>query len=266
MSRAGTLSRIMFSWVRPLLALGIERQLNIDDLFPVCYRWCLYQRAYAVRAGVGAAFVKCHWATGIVLHPTLSFGPALPRRWPILHSICILSRLVLHARSSPQLPKDCAVENLADNFHSALGRAMERDRAERRDRGLAPLWCALRLAFPLPLSQFPLRPPQRKQTTCGPTVFFREEDKQKKGFSLPSLPVFPPVFNALRECIGAEFMRAGAYKALNDCLQFLPAVVLSNLLQAVSARSPSRSAGGAPRFAHSRARRGRGHLAALKCP
>lgn len=30
--------------------------------------------------------------------------------------------------------------------------------------------------------------------------------------------------------------RAGVYKACNDCLQFLPAVVLSNLLQAVSVR------------------------------
>jgi hypothetical protein len=46
----------------------------------------------------------------------------------------------------------------------------------------------------------------------------------------------PPVFWALHATFGSAFLRAGCYKACSDTLQFLPAVMLADYLQALSGR------------------------------
>ena len=46
----------------------------------------------------------------------------------------------------------------------------------------------------------------------------------------------PPVFYALRRCFGAAFLRAALFKLGTDLLQFLPAIVLSDYLQALSGK------------------------------
>jgi len=135
---SGFLSRLTFTWVRPLLKLGTQRQLKMEDLF--------------------------------------------------------------------QLPPECSVDKSASDFQTALQAENARDRARTGPDGSPAPW-----------------------TEAAP--------KKAQGFSLPSLPTMPPVFHALWKVFGPDFITAGFYKFGNDCVQFMPSVMLSNFLQAIGGKN-----------------------------
>lgn len=112
--------------------MGKERQLNVEDLFRVrCWTWKEYLIALPSASSPQPSLTAAHLPL-----------PTQPSRSAPWHE---------PARSvdnTLQLPDDCNVDRLADSFHDALKRQTERDRAERRDRGLSPQWCAASANFP----------------------------------------------------------------------------------------------------------------------